>query len=106
MRLLLFTALILFLGQVHADTAVEPSEPAQQGPRPSAEAMVVDGLLLRPLLLASTAIGTGIFIVTLPFSLLGGNADGAAQTLVLDPAQETFTRCLGCLDRYGGGPDY
>lgn len=64
--------------------------------RPTAEEMIVDGLIYRPLGLAGTIVGTGLFIVTLPFSLLGGNADDAADRLVVEPAKNTFTRCLGC----------
>lgn len=64
---------------------------------PTTEQMVLDGLVLRPLSLAATAIGTGIFVVTLPFSLLGGNVDEAGEKLVMEPAGNTFTKCLGCL---------
>ena len=64
---------------------------------PSAESMIFDGLVYRPLSLVGTLMGTGIFLVTLPFSLIGGNADVAGQVLVVDPANSTFNRCLGCL---------
>lgn len=67
---------------------------------PSAEAMIVDGLLYRPLSLAGTLVGTGLFLVTLPFSVIGGNADEAGQRLVVEPANSTFDRCLGCLPDY------
>jgi hypothetical protein len=65
--------------------------------QPSAEGMLVDGLLVRPLGLGATVVGTAIWIVTLPFSLLGGNAGEAADTLVIEPAKFTFTRPLGDL---------
>lgn len=64
---------------------------------PSAESMIVDGLVVRPLSLAATAVGTGIFIVTLPFSAAGGNVGEAGNALVKEPARATFGRCLGCL---------
>lgn len=67
---------------------------------PTAEQMILDGLIYRPLSLAATAIGTGIFIVTLPFSLLGGNSGQAGEKLVLEPAAATFTKCLGCIGHY------
>jgi hypothetical protein len=74
----------------------------QDGRRaPSAEMMILDGLVYRPLSLAGTIIGTGIFVVTLPFSLAGGNADDAGRRLVVEPARDTFTRCLGCIDPLG-----
>ena len=65
--------------------------------KPSADAMILDGLVYRPLSLAGTIIGAGIFVVTLPFSLAGGNVEQAGETLVMDPARFTFTRCLGCV---------
>jgi len=48
------------------------------------------------LLLAATGVGTGMFLVSLPFSALGGNVEEAANTLVIRPAWQTFVRCLGC----------
>lgn len=63
---------------------------------PSAAAMAFDGLIVRPLTLVATAVGTVIWVATLPFSLLGGNAGEAADVLVLTPAKATFVRCLGC----------
>lgn len=63
---------------------------------PSAIAMAFDGLIVRPLTLVATVAGTAIWVVTLPFSLLGGNAGEAAEQLVLYPAKATFVRCLGC----------
>lgn len=73
---------------------------------PSAERMIVDGLVYRPLSLAGTLIGTGIYIVTLPFSLIGGNADQAGQALVVEPAKNTFNRCLGCLPEHDYNSNY
>jgi hypothetical protein len=62
---------------------------------PSYGEMVVDGLVLRPLGFVATVLGTGAWIVTLPFSALGGNAGEAANQLIVKPAQYTFTRPLG-----------
>ncbi|ABA57854.1 hypothetical protein Noc_1360 [Nitrosococcus oceani ATCC 19707] len=58
--------------------------------------MIGDLLIARPLLLVATGLGTGIFLASLPFSALGGNVKEAADTLVVGPARQTFTRCLGC----------
>lgn len=64
--------------------------------RPSAMAMFGDAVLARPLLLAGTLIGTTAFVLTLPFSAVGGNVKESADTLVVGIAKSTFTRCLGC----------
>lgn len=66
---------------------------------PSAAAMGFDMLLVRPLGLVSTVAGTGLFVVSLPFSILGLNADDAAVRLVGEPAKFTFVRPLG---EFGG----
>lgn len=63
---------------------------------PSAGAMAGDLLLARPLLMATTLLGGAVYLVTLPFSLAGGNAGNAADTLVVKPAEAAFIRCLGC----------
>lgn len=69
-------------------------DPAED--RPGEVAMISDTLLVRPIMLASTVIGIGLFAVTLPVSILGGNEDEAAEKLVAAPARATFLRCLGC----------
>ncbi|MBJ6136484.1 MULTISPECIES: hypothetical protein [Marinobacter] len=63
---------------------------------PSALAMTTDAVLLRPALLATTIVGTAVYLVSLPFSALGGNAGEAGEVLVVGPAKATFVRCLGC----------
>jgi hypothetical protein len=63
---------------------------------PSALAMTGDLLIARPLLLVTTVVGTAAYLISLPFSLAGGNAGQAGDTLVVQPAKATFVRCLGC----------
>ncbi|MGB2246865.1 MAG: hypothetical protein ACPH3N_04305 [Alcanivorax sediminis] len=64
--------------------------------RPGEIAMIADSLIARPVLLASTIVGAGLWLVTSPFSLLGGNIGEAGQVLVMNPGKSTFIRCLGC----------
>ena len=63
---------------------------------PGPAEMVLDGIVVRPIMLGITVLGTGVFILTSPFSLLGGNFEDAADELVIKPAKMTFIRCLGC----------
>ena len=77
------------------------SAPAFAAERPSSEkpgffAMTGDLIVARPLLLVTTIVGGALFIVSSPFSALGGNLDEAADVLVKNPAKATFSRCLGC----------
>jgi hypothetical protein len=64
--------------------------------QPGAGAMITDALVARPLGLVITALGTATFVVSLPFTALGGGMTQAADKLVVSPAKETFVRCLGC----------
>ena len=64
--------------------------------RPGEMAMIADSLIARPVLFASTVVGAGLWLVTSPFSLLGGNVGEAGEVLVLNPGKNTFVRCLGC----------
>jgi hypothetical protein len=64
--------------------------------QPTGTAMVGDVLIARPLGLVMFAIGSAVYLATLPISLAGGNAGEAGDRLVLQPAKEVFVRCLGC----------
>ena len=63
---------------------------------PSATAMTADLLVARPVLLVATVLGAALFIVSSPFSLLGGNFKEAGETLVMQPGKAFAVRCLGC----------
>jgi hypothetical protein len=62
---------------------------------PTAGTMLADTVLVRVPMMAATAVGVVTFVVTLPFSALGGNVGEAGQILVVDPAKYTFVRPLG-----------
>lgn len=63
---------------------------------PSMLAMTGDLLVARPVGLVATVAGAAVFLVSLPFTLAGGNVAEAGETLVIGPARTTFVRCLGC----------
>lgn len=63
---------------------------------PTALAMGTDLLVVRPVMLGITAIGSVLWVAALPFSAAGGNIKNSADTLVVGPAKTTFVRCLGC----------
>ena len=63
---------------------------------PSAMAMTGDLLIVRPVMFTVTVVGAAMWLVSLPFSAVGGNAKQAGETLVVTPAKHTFYRCLGC----------
>lgn len=63
---------------------------------PHAYAIVADVVIARPLLIAATAIGMGLFVVTLPFTAMGGGIGRTGHALVVEPGKAAFVRCLGC----------
>ena len=63
---------------------------------PNEWAMVGDLLVARPLGVVLTVGGAAVWLVSLPFTLLAGNASEAAGTLIGGPVETTFMRCLGC----------
>jgi hypothetical protein len=54
-----------------------------------------DALVVRPVLLAATLAGAGIFVAGLPF-FIGADPGRGFEMLVAEPARAAFTRCLGC----------
>ncbi|MEA1901371.1 MAG: multidrug transporter [Thermodesulfobacteriota bacterium] len=66
----------------------------------SSEKMFVDFLFLRPLGIVVTAVGTVMFIASLPFSASGGNINEAFLKMMAEPAKFTFARPLGDLSGY------
>ncbi len=81
----------LFAGWAPMAHAFDPNSD-----RPGEIAMAADAIFARPVLLLSTAIGVGLFTITLPFSLIGNNVHETSESLVKAPARATFVRCLGC----------
>ena len=94
--LALTSGLLALPAQAEAVPDNASGDPMYSVEAPKGYAMMGDLLIARPLLLGVTAIGTVAFIVSLPFTALGGNIGDAGQSLVVDPARETFVRCLGC----------
>lgn len=63
---------------------------------PSAVAMTGDAIFVRPVMIATTIVGAAIFVVSSPFSILGGNVGEAFDELVAKPFNTALIRCLGC----------
>jgi hypothetical protein len=62
---------------------------------PSSGVVAADAIIGRPLGLATTIAGAGVFLVTLPFSGISGSTQEAGWGLVGRPAGWTFVRPLG-----------
>jgi len=93
--LALTTGLLTLPAQAE-EVQTSSGDPAYQIQNPKAYAMLGDLIIARPLLIGATAIGAVAFVVSLPFTALGGNVAEAGEALVLEPGKEAFVRCLGC----------
>lgn len=97
-RLIVYISMLFFLFvNLCPVVLAEPvSSPVQEKlTTPSPTDTFIDVLFYRPIGLALIPIGTALFIVSLPFSVTGGNVPTAFNNLVAAPAKYTFARPLG-----------
>jgi hypothetical protein len=92
MAVMLAASNTTFASDMSATSASTYSEYAEA---PTAGTMLADTVMVRPLMLIGTAVGVVAFVITLPFSALGGNVGEAGRILVVEPAKYTFIRPLG-----------
>ena len=71
------------------------AEDGSENKGPDGISMVADAIFARPIGFVATVAGTVLFILTLPFSAIGGNTGKAAEKLVVAPGKFTFARPLG-----------
>ncbi|MDB5972058.1 MAG: hypothetical protein JWQ90_4508 [Hydrocarboniphaga sp.] len=82
-----------------ADDEVAPTEEVMPNAAPSAGAMAFDLVVVRPLSLVATMLGSGLFLLQLPLDLIQGTPPvDPAQKLVVEPARYTFDRPLGVME--------
>jgi hypothetical protein len=62
---------------------------------PTGGMMMWDALVMRPVGIVGTALGSVVWLVSYPFAALGGNTDESTQKLVSEPFNWTFSRPLG-----------
>lgn len=62
---------------------------------PTGSQIAIDIVLLRPLGLTATVLGSAVFIVGLPFTIPTGSVGLSAQKLIVEPFKFTFTRPIG-----------
>lgn len=60
--------------------------------------MLVDVVVMRPLGLVATVVGTALTIVALPFTIPTGSVGDSAREMIVKPAEYTFKRPLGQFD--------
>jgi hypothetical protein len=63
--------------------------------QPSAGAMFYDMFAVRPIGLVAIVSCTVVYVVALPFAIIGGNTKAATKKLVAEPWKYTFSRPVG-----------
>jgi len=76
----------------------EEAADSSETQRPGYGVALGDVLLVRPVTFLATVLGSVLFVVTIPVTALTGTIGEAGHTLVVDPALDTFYRCLGCTE--------
>jgi len=66
--------------------------------KPDPVLVITDTVIVRPLCLVATVIGSVFFVVSLPVAATSGSVHSVANSLVVSPAKATFTRPLGNMD--------
>ncbi len=92
---LLTTVITISIASVSINSASAAIEIDETDFGPSYETMVVDTVVGKPLQLVAAVTGTAAYLVSLPFALIGGNADQSQQKLFVEP-WDAMSRCLGC----------
>ena len=87
------TSISLVVITMHSASAAIEIDETDFGP--SYDTMVVDTVVGKPLQLVAAVTGTAAYLVSLPFAVVGGNADQSQQKLFVEP-WEAMSRCLGC----------
>jgi hypothetical protein len=75
--------------------AQETYTPQQMETKPTGTEIMFDLLVMRPVGMVGLAMGTTLFVAALPFLLVTGSAENAADTLVDEPFTFTFVRGMG-----------
>ena len=76
-------------GSAASSSAAEESNPLE---------VTADVLVVRPACFVATVVGSAIFVVALPATLLSKSVEKTAHALVVTPAKATFTRPVGDME--------
>jgi hypothetical protein len=63
--------------------------------KPTGGMMMWDALVMRPIGIVGTVVGSAVWLISYPFAALGENTDESTEALVQKPFEWTFQRPLG-----------
>lgn len=81
--------LAIGLGSVASSSASENGGPME---------VAADVIVVRPACFVATVVGSAVFVLALPWAAASNTVKKTADTLVVKPANATFTRPLGDMD--------
>lgn len=68
------------------------AEQQREDPRLREEYNMLDLFLARPMAALAGVAGTGLFVLSLPFTIPTGSVDSAARTFIVEPFRFSFKR--------------
>ena len=81
-----------------ADSYADNKEYERYDDQPAIAEIIADIFLVRPLSLAVTIAGAGVWVAALPMALAGGNPGELGELLVVEPGRFTFARPVGYME--------
>lgn len=72
---------------------------------PNAAEMLADAIIVRPITLVASAVGAVGWVISLPFTIPGGNVGEVGRKAVTEPLEYTFLRPVGYMEQ-GTPPRY
>lgn len=97
LSLFFILTLLITPGQMALAEDMMQNDKAMREHQPTAEQVIFDALIYRPLSILDMFAGIGTFVITLPLTLPSGKVDKAADTFVTNPMETTLKNCIGCL---------
>ena len=96
-------AAAVLMGAVITLTAAVPAQAgslyqSRYQQEPDGAEMLADVILVRPATLVASAVGAVGWVLSLPFSALGGNVAETGEVLVKEPLRYTFMRPVGYME--------
>ena len=100
-RSIVLMIVTIFLLTVTAAPAL--AQQKNPGSEPDPEIVIADLILVRPLGFIATVFGAALFVVTLPFTVFGGeeNTNMVIEKIIKEPARFTFERPVGQFEDTG-----
>ena len=96
----IFLAVALSVAILLSTTSISSAGNSKFDEPPSAMGIFLDVGALRPVGIATMALGFGIFVAALPFTVITKSVGTSKDALLVKPARYTFVRPVGVFEDY------